>query len=264
MTVTQSSTCPYPLYENTLNELPTATHTPSAYNVVNGVGGWSSGTSQCVTCYLSTQTNEDSGPVGYGTSIAFTSGGQVDCSVGGIIWDPIIIGNIPVCVIPTTEETAVYGTEATTETQFAQTIYDTAGDNFGGQTVTEGNAAPGQDTCWGTWSIGPRFTGVPTNPPSTWPVAGGQMTGLPNTWGPDVVGWSTTAVTYYRAQDPAHGVPIPCGFTGYQSLTISCPSGMTATYTPSYGNKLTATIEQSNVVNCRNDMNNSACQTITY
>jgi hypothetical protein len=30
------------------------------------------------------------------------------------------------------------------------------------------------------------------------------------------------------------------------------------------GNTLTATINQSNVVNCRYDMNNYACQTITY
>ena len=35
-------------------------------------------------------------------------------------------------------------------------------------------------------------------------------------------------------------------------------------YTPSVGNKLTATIEQTDVINCRYDMNNSACQTISY
>lgn len=264
MTVTQSSTCPYPLYENTLNELPTATHTPSAYNVVNGVGGWGNGTSECVTCYLSTQTNGDSGPVNYGVNVAFTSGGQVDCSVGGIIWEPIIIGNVPVCVIPTTEETAVHGTEATTYTQFVQTIFDTAGDNFNGQTVVEGNAAPGQDTCWGTWSIGPRVTGVPTNPASSWTVDGGDVSGQPNAWGFDVVGWSKTAVDYYRVQDPAHNVHMPCGFTVYQSVTISCPTGLAATYTPSFGNKLTATIGQSDLLNCRYDMDNSACQTIPY
>jgi len=87
--------------------------------------------------------------------------------------------------------------------------------------------------------------------------------GQPNHWGFDYVGWTQTAVDYYRVQDPAHGIALPCGFTGYQSLTKSCPSG-TVTYTPSVGNKLTAQIEQTAVVNCRYDMNNSACQTITY
>jgi len=127
--------------------------------------------------------------------------------------------------------------------------------------VEEGNAAPGQDTCWGTWSIGPRYTGVTGG---TWTVAGGQVAGQPNHWGFDYVGWSQTAVDYYRVQAPAHGVAIPCGFTGYQSMQIQCPNGTWWTYTPSVGNKLTGTIEQTDVINCRYDMNNSACQTILY
>jgi hypothetical protein len=57
---------------------------------------------------------------------------------------------------------------------------------------------------------------------------------------------------------------IPCGFTGYQSMTITCSSGALVTYTPSFGNKLTATIEQHDVVNCRYDVTNTACQTINY
>ncbi|OLE13480.1 MAG: hypothetical protein AUG89_05030 [Acidobacteria bacterium 13_1_20CM_4_56_7] len=94
-------------------------------------------------------------------------------------------------------------------------------------------------------------------------MAGGQVVGQPNHWGFDDVGWTTTAVDYYRVQDPAHGAGIPCGLTGYQSMTKSCPSG-SVTYTPSFGNKLTATTEQTDVINCRYDMNNSVCQTINY
>jgi hypothetical protein len=172
--------------------------------------------------------------------------------------------NVNPCAAPTSETTAVEATVFTTETAFNQSISDSAGHSFNGSTVEEGNAAPGQDTCWGTWSIGPRVTGVPTNPPSTWTVAGGQVVGQPNHWGFDYVGWSQTAVDYYRVQAPAHGVAIPCGFTAYQSMQIQCPSGTWWTYTPSYGNKLTATIEQTDVINCRYDMNNSACQTVNY
>jgi hypothetical protein len=50
----------------------------------------------------------------------------------------------------------------------------------------------------------------------------------------------------------------------YQSMQILCSSGVSLTYTPSYGNKLTVQIEQADVVNCRYDMNSSACQTLIY
>lgn len=87
MTIEQNS-CPYPYYENMENELPYATHTPSAYNVVNGVGGWASGTSQCVTCYLSEQGDVDSGPVTLELPTGFSSSGEVICSMGGVIFFP--------------------------------------------------------------------------------------------------------------------------------------------------------------------------------
>jgi hypothetical protein len=47
-------------------------------------------------------------------------------------------------------------------------------------------------------------------------------------------------------------------------MQIQCPNGTWWTYTPSVGHKLTGTIEQTDVINCRYDMNNSACQTINY
>ncbi len=36
----------------------TATHTPKALNKIGSVGGWGSGTPQCVNCYLSYQNNQ--------------------------------------------------------------------------------------------------------------------------------------------------------------------------------------------------------------
>jgi len=169
--------------------------------------------------------------------------------------------NVQPCATPATETTAVQGIEATTFTQFVQTVFDTAGDNFNGQTVEEGNAASGQDTCWFQGSTVDKYTGMTGG---SWTVDGGQVSGQPNAWGFDVVGWSAAAITYYRAQAPAHGIAIPCGLTGYQSMQIQCHNGTWWTYTPSVGNKLTATIEQTDVINCRYDMNNSACQTINY
>lgn len=83
MTLDQSAPgCSEPEYGNLVAELPYATHTPSAYNVVNGAGGWTTGTSGCVTCYLSEQSNADSGAVNVGIEYPFTYGGEVDCSIG--------------------------------------------------------------------------------------------------------------------------------------------------------------------------------------
>jgi len=237
------------------------THKAAAQNVISNVGGWTYSGSSCPSCYY-TVSGHDSFVGVPGVVYTWNWDGEAICSLRGDFFDDGGSGSIVGCLVPSTEETAVQGTEETTVTDFNQAIFDSAGDNFSGSTVTEGNAADGQDTCWGTWSIGTRYTRIPPNPP--WTVAGGQVAGQANHWGYDAVGWTTTAVIYYRVQDPAHGVAIPCGLTGYQSMTISCPSGLTATYTPSYGNKLTAQIEQTDVVNCRYDMNNSACQTINY
>jgi hypothetical protein len=169
--------------------------------------------------------------------------------------------NVTPCAAPDAESTQIGPTYNTTISRFNQTISDSAGDSFDGQTVTEGNAAPGQDTCWFSGSLVPRATGVTGG---TWTVAGGDVAGQHNHWGLDLVGFDPDSVTYYRANAPGHGIAIPCGATLYQAMEILCPSGAYWTYTPSYGNKLTATIEQTDVINCRYDMNNSACQTISY
>jgi len=91
MTLNQA-TCPYPIYENLLLELPTATHTPQVTSTVNGVIGFSAGTPVCVNCYLSFQSSQDSGLVAPGEEIAINLEGSVDCSESGDIWDLIDAG----------------------------------------------------------------------------------------------------------------------------------------------------------------------------
>ena len=78
-----------PGYQIMQNQINSATHTPSSYNVIGGTGGWGTGSSGCVNCYLSYQNNQ---------SIAATPGvtysgqetGQINCSVGGAIFAPPI------------------------------------------------------------------------------------------------------------------------------------------------------------------------------
>jgi hypothetical protein len=144
-------------------------------------------------------------------------------------------------------------------------IHDTAGDNWLGLHVQENEAGTNtaQDTCHFATCTVPLFPGIPPNAPM-WTVGVGAATGIPNTFTWDHVGWSTKAVDYYRVQAPQHGIAVPCGFTAYQTMSIQCTSGAYAPYTPSFGNKLTATIEQTDVINCRYDMDNTACQTIKY
>jgi hypothetical protein len=164
------------------------------------------------------------------------------------------------CIQPTSETTAVAGTSNTTITLFNQGISDTTGDNFDGMSVQEGVAAPGADTCWFSGSAIAPFTQITGG---TWTVAGTDVPGQHNHWGYDNVGAFTTTVNYYRAQDPPRGIAIPCGFTIYQSMSILCISTWQV-YTPSFGNRLTIQINAASVQNCRNDMSNSACQTINY
>lgn len=86
MTLDQA-TCPYPEYENLLNELPNATHTPFVSNTVNGVGsGMVSGTPVCVTCYLSEQYDSTDPITLELPDNSASSIGQVYCSVGGLIF----------------------------------------------------------------------------------------------------------------------------------------------------------------------------------
>jgi len=140
----------------------------------------------------------------------------------------------------------------------------TAGDSFDGSNVTESSATGGgvpKDTCY--YSGSPYGPGNIVNG-STWTVAANEVAGQHNKWGYDHVGNVPGAVTWYRVNAPAHGHPLPCGFAVYQTMKIHCSSGALVPYTPPLGNLLTGTIELHDVINCRNDMSNNACQTINY
>jgi hypothetical protein len=182
------------------------------------------------------------------------------CAILYTLGVPQPISSQSCCIQPQNETTAVTGASDFTFTAFDQTVSDSVGDVFDGLSIQEGVAAAGADTCWFN---GSQFAAQTQVTGGSWTVAGDVDAGQTNHWGDDIVGANSDVVTYYRSEDPQHGIPIPCGFTWYQQLQIDCGSGW-QTYTPSYGNKLTITIESTTVVNCRNDMSNSACQTITY
>ena len=63
----------------------TAHHTPQAYNKLGSVGGWSSGTPQCVNCYISYE-NDQSIVATPGTDYLFSFEGEIECSIAGVFW----------------------------------------------------------------------------------------------------------------------------------------------------------------------------------
>jgi hypothetical protein len=235
-----------------------ATHHVGAENKLNNVDHWTYSANGCPTCYFSATDTESIVGVP-GVVYPWVTDGQAICSIVGSFWGGSGGGGLPGCLVPSTETTAVAGVVEgnITVTAFDQTISDTATDNFNGYMIVESDAASPADSCYGTWSLWPKNTGVSGG---NWPVGGGQVAGESNHWGWDLVGWSTYLVTYYRVQAPAHGIPLPCGFVNYQALTIQCTAGGTVKYTPSAGNKLTGDIYAGYVKNCRYDISGWACQ----
>ena len=195
-TVTPGSECP----------MNTATHHVGAENKLNNVDHWSYSANACPTCYFSVTDNEQIVGVP-GVVYPWTWDGEAICSIVGIFFGSGSSGSIPGCIVPSTETTAVSGTTLTSITQFTQSISDSAADSFGGSSVIESNAAPGQDTCWFQESRVPQATGVTGG---TWPVQN-------NKWGPDLVGWHSASISWYRANDPGDGIAIPYGATLYSA-----------------------------------------------
>ena len=203
-----------------------------------------------MTCYLSITNNQQFDGGLTGNSLLVWDG-YVICSMAGSFWDGGSGStNLPGCLVPSSETTAVNSKVNLTQTVFYQTVSDSAGDSFSGQYLQEGNASPGQDNCWFQGSSVAKSTSVTGGPPV--PISTANQFS-------DTVGWPPNSVNYYRTNGRA-----PCGGTLYQALQIMCNANTWWTYTPYSGNTLTSTINPSNVVNCRYDMNNSACQTITY
>ena len=115
------------------------------------------------------------------------------------------------CPVPTGETTRSAGWNVAVH-KFVQTLKPT-GTSFAGRRITESNTQAATDTCWFAGSDVPKVTGV---------TGGSWTVGSDNRWGPDHVGYTNVGrIVYYRNEMRA-----PCGFTMYQTLTISgCGGG---------------------------------------
>jgi len=86
---------------------------------------------------------------------------------------------------------------------------------YSGRTVTESNTGPATDGCWFSGSRIAKVTGI----------SGGSWTvGTSSQWGPDSIGWLPGSVEVYQNQRPLLGLPLPCQYTVFQTLTITCPN----------------------------------------
>jgi hypothetical protein len=77
--------CPDAVVTQMQNAINTATHYPSSYNKIGSIGGWGSGSSSCVSCYLSFEN--DQSVLDNGTVFSWAIGGEVICSVGGTVFN---------------------------------------------------------------------------------------------------------------------------------------------------------------------------------
>lgn len=71
----------------------TATHTPRVLNQLGSVGGWSSGTPQCVNCYISYE-NDQSIAATEGVEYLFQMEGDILCSLAGLFFSQNGSGNV--------------------------------------------------------------------------------------------------------------------------------------------------------------------------
>lgn len=85
--------CPDSIITQFNNNKQYITHFPSVQNQIGSVGGWTSGPSFCAECYGSYQSNLDSGPMNPGQTVTLAYGGQVNCSVAGIVFFVSLAGN---------------------------------------------------------------------------------------------------------------------------------------------------------------------------
>jgi hypothetical protein len=161
------------------------------------------------------------------------------------------------CAFPTFELSSIQGRAnveipgGQTITRFQQTIGDTVGDIFNGDSVTESSGYAGTNGCY--------YPGAPFPPTST--VSGGtwyvgQNDGLAvngtNHWGFDYDGDTATLVTTIRQH-----ASLPCVDHVPQTMYIATSC---ATPYPYYSNVQTVTISNTTVSNCRGGV----CDTFTY
>jgi hypothetical protein len=86
MQMIATGNCPDSIITQFNNNVQNISHFPSVLNQIGSAGGWSQGPSFCAVCYSSYQTNLDSGPVSLGQELPVSYGGEVVCSVAGLIF----------------------------------------------------------------------------------------------------------------------------------------------------------------------------------
>ena len=148
------------------------------------------------------------GPV-CGTYTGWSADVTVECAGGGAV-GVAAAGTCPTkCELPTGEGTVFAGWWHDTVGLWEQRLKP-AGTSFEGRQVKETDPGGGSDACYFPGSIIKQFNKVTGG---TWPVE------ALNAWGPDHVGRSARAVTYYRTKGRA-----PCESTIPQQMVINCPT----------------------------------------
>ena len=143
------------------------------------------------------------------------------------------------CPLPTGETIASFGWHPTALTAhlWQQTLLPTSVSWIGRQ-IREVHFDGPSDSCW--------YSGSEFDP-------AGSLDPTPHTLDFegyfDQVGWIHQAVTFYRVERPARGLPMPCGFLAFQSVQMAC-SGSWTTFT---SHVLQGTIGVSDVQSNRGD-----------
>lgn len=183
------------------------------------------------------------------------------CTYGGPSTNESNNSQVPGCAIPDDESTQYIQqvladtTAVPTASDFLQTLLTVGNDD--GSTITEGNNAAGNDSCY--------FQGSPYSPfnsvsGSSWLIGGinpGQAESqvvVPghNQWGPDEIGYGAGPVQYYQQNRARLGLSLPCGATFSQNLTITCSQTQEqGPITYKGNNPLSSTIDATGITNCR-------------
>jgi hypothetical protein len=151
---------------------------------------------------------------------------------------------------------------------FFMGVNNNLGTYFNGRLTEEGPGNQGSNTCWWNGAANNLDPQHPAVSGGTWTVGslivwGGTVvqSNVYNTYGYDYVGVTTTAVDYVRTNGPGNHIALPCTYTIYQIMYISCPDEQD---TPDYAyNTHTDTIYAKQVVNCRIS-NDDVCETTNY
>jgi len=87
--MTVDGSCPSWVQAQIQQQISNSTHTPRAYSTWGSTGGWEAGVASCYNCYYNFTTYNDVANVSYGSPQQQGGEGQVNCSMGGTIFDVI-------------------------------------------------------------------------------------------------------------------------------------------------------------------------------